>query len=45
MDTMTYLTHKVTDANKNRTIGIGGALDSARFKYRIAEKLNCQYQT
>ncbi len=41
MDTMTYLTHKVTGLNKNKIIGMGGALDSARFKYRIAEKLNC----
>ena len=41
MDTMTNLTHKVTGLNKNKIIGMGGALDSARFKYRIAEKLNC----
>ena len=40
MDTMTYLAHKVTDLPKNRIIGMGGALDSARFKYRLAEALN-----
>ncbi|MCL4123830.1 UNVERIFIED_CONTAM: hypothetical protein GTU68_037810 [Idotea baltica] len=39
MDTMTYLVHKSTDLPKNRVIGMGGALDSARFKYRLAEAL------
>ena len=39
MDTMTYLVHKTTGLPKNRIIGMGGALDSARFKYRIAEAL------
>ncbi|WP_107037722.1 malate dehydrogenase [Brumimicrobium mesophilum] len=41
MDTMTYLVHKATDIPKNRIIGMGGALDSARFKYRLAEALEC----
>ena len=41
MDTMTYLTHKVTGLPKHRIIGMGGALDSARFKYRLSEALNC----
>ena len=41
MDTMTYLTHKVTGIPKSRIIGMGGALDSARFKYRLAEALDC----
>ncbi|MGY8980208.1 MAG: malate dehydrogenase [Flavobacteriales bacterium] len=41
MDTMTYLTHKVTGLPKNRIIGMGGALDSARFKYRLSEALEC----
>ena len=36
MDTMTYLVHKTTGLPKNRIIGMGGALDSARFKYRLA---------
>ncbi len=40
MDTMTYLVHKTTGIPKNRIIGMGGALDSARFKYRLAEALN-----
>ena len=40
MDTMTYLAHRATGLPKNRIIGMGGALDSARFKYRLAEALN-----
>ena len=39
MDTMTYLVHKIAGLPKNRIIGMGGALDSARFKYRLAEAL------
>lgn len=39
MDTMAYLVHKSTNLPKNRIIGMGGALDSARFKYRLAEAL------
>jgi malate dehydrogenase len=39
MDTMTYLVHKTVNLPKNRIIGMGGALDSARFKYRLAEAL------
>jgi len=41
MDTMTYLAHKATGLPKHRIIGMGGALDSARFKYRLAEALEC----
>ncbi len=41
MDTMTYLVHKATGLPKNRIIGMGGALDSARFKYRLSEALEC----
>lgn len=41
MDTMTYLAHQVTGLPKNRIIGMGGALDSARFKYRLAEAMEC----
>lgn len=41
MDTMAYLAHKTTGLPKNRIIGMGGALDSARFKYRLAEALDC----
>ncbi len=41
MDTMTYLAHQATGLPKNRIIGMGGALDSARFKYRLSEALEC----
>ena len=41
MDTMTYLALKSTGLDKNRIIGMGGALDSARFKYRLSEALGC----
>ncbi len=41
MDTMAYLVHKTSGLPKNRIIGMGGALDSARFKYRLAEALAC----
>jgi len=41
MDTMTYLAHQSTQLPKHKIIGMGGALDSARFKYRLAEALEC----
>ena len=41
MDTMTYLVNKHFSLEKNKVIGMGGILDSARFKYRIAEALQC----
>ncbi|MCB0481339.1 MAG: malate dehydrogenase [Flavobacteriales bacterium] len=41
MDTMAYLAHKATGHPKNRILGMGGALDSGRFKYRLAEALEC----
>ncbi len=40
MDTMTYLALKSSGLPKNRIIGMGGTLDSARFKYQLSEKLN-----
>lgn len=39
MDTMTYLIHKATKLPKNRIIGMGGALDSSRFKYYMSQAL------
>lgn len=36
MDTMTYLIHKISGLPKNRIIGMGGALDSTRFKYFLS---------
>ena len=36
MDTMTYLIHKIAGIPKHRIIGMGGALDSSRFKYYLS---------
>jgi malate dehydrogenase len=41
MDTMTYLTLQSTGLPKNRIIGMGGTLDSARFKYQLSQQLGC----
>jgi malate dehydrogenase len=41
MDTMTYLTLTTSGLPKNRIIGMGGALDSARFKYQLSQHLHC----
>jgi malate dehydrogenase len=41
MDTMTYLALKATGLPKNRIIGMGGTLDSARFKYQLSQRLGC----
>ena len=40
MDTMTYLALKATGLPKNKIIGMGGALDSARFKCYLSKALN-----
>ena len=41
MDPMAYLTIKSTGLPRNRVIGMGGALDSSRFKYFLSQALNC----
>ena len=41
MDTMTFLALQSTGLPKNRIIGMGGALDSARFKYQLSAHLSC----
>lgn len=41
MDTMTYLALKSSGLPKNRIIGMGGILDSARFKCYLSLALNC----
>ncbi|MDR0429669.1 MAG: malate dehydrogenase [Tannerellaceae bacterium] len=41
MDTMTYLALKALGLPKNRIIGMGGALDSSRFKYYLSQALGC----
>ncbi len=41
MDTMTYLALTSTGLPKNRIIGMGGALDSSRFRYQLSQHLGC----
>ena len=41
MDTMTYLALKSSGMQKNRIIGMGGILDSSRFKYYLSTAMNC----
>jgi malate dehydrogenase len=41
MDTMTYLALQATGVPKNRIIGMGGILDSARFKCYLSLALSC----
>jgi malate dehydrogenase len=41
MDTMTYLALTDSKLPKNRIIGMGGILDSARFKCYLSQALNC----
>lgn len=41
MDTMTYLAVKSAGVPKNRIIGMGGILDSSRFKFRLSEAIGC----
>ncbi|WP_413512970.1 malate dehydrogenase [Myroides odoratus] len=40
MDTMALAALKISGLAKNRIIGMGGALDSARFKYFLSQKLD-----
>ena len=40
MDTMTYLALKTSGLPKNRVIGMGGSLDTARFKCYLSKVLN-----
>lgn len=41
MDTMTYLALTSSGISKNRIIGMGGTLDSARFRYQLSTQLQC----
>jgi len=41
MDTMTYLALTSSKLPKNRIIGMGGTLDSSRFKYQLSRHLGC----
>ena len=44
MDTMTYLALKSSGLPKNRIIGMGGILDSSRFKYFLSTAMKCSAQ-
>ncbi len=44
MDTMTYLALKSSCLPKNRIIGMGGILDSSRFKYYLSVAMGCSMQ-
>lgn len=41
MDTMNYLTLTTSGLPKNKVLGMGGTLDSARFKYYLSQQLGC----
>jgi len=41
MDTMTYLALQSSGIPKNRIIGMGGMLDSARFRYFLSQAMHC----
>lgn len=40
MDTMCFLAAKISGLPRNRVLGLGGALDSSRFKYYLSQALN-----
>jgi malate dehydrogenase len=40
MDPMCYLTSKISGLPRNRVLGLGGALDSSRFKYYLSKALD-----
>ncbi|MDR1675588.1 MAG: malate dehydrogenase [Tannerella sp.] len=40
MDPMCYLTAKISGLPRNKVLGLGGALDSSRFKYYLSQALN-----
>nr|Q3AS98.1 RecName: Full=Malate dehydrogenase [Chlorobium chlorochromatii CaD3] len=44
VDIMTYVAHRVSGLPKERVIGMGGVLDTARYKNFIAETLNISMQ-
>ncbi len=41
LDTMTYLAYTHFKLPRNRIIGMGGLLDSSRFKYNLSQTLGC----
>lgn len=45
VDAMSYLAYKVSGFDRNRVLGMGGVLDTARLKYYIKQKLNVSYNS
>lgn len=45
VDTISYLVYKVSGFERERVIGMGGVLDSSRFKYYIKQKINVSYSS
>ena len=41
MDTMTYLAMKQSGISRHKIIGMGGILDSARFRYYLSQAMEC----
>ncbi|MGQ0508744.1 MAG: malate dehydrogenase [Myxococcaceae bacterium] len=41
LDAMVYALHKITGFKKNQVVGMAGVLDTSRFKFFVAEALNC----
>ncbi|MBL7069408.1 MAG: malate dehydrogenase [Candidatus Omnitrophica bacterium] len=44
LDVMTYIAYKESSFERNRVMGMAGVLDSSRFTYLIAKKLNVEYK-
>ncbi|MCX8028833.1 MAG: malate dehydrogenase [Brevinematales bacterium] len=45
VDTLSYLAYKVSGFDRSRVFGMGGILDTARFKYYIKEKTGYSYNS
>ncbi len=41
LDAMVFALHKITGFKKNQVVGMAGVLDTARFKFFVAEALGC----
>ena len=44
LDAMVYAFYKVSGFNKNKVVGMAGALDSGRFRAFLAEEIQCSVQ-
>lgn len=45
VDAMSYLAFKVSGFSRNKVLGMGGVLDTARLKYYIKQKINVSYNS